>query len=173
MAKGLFQNIETNLGGRKQDNPNYHAERCKKWRNANPSKVRAAQKRNYEKKKEEHLIYARKHYYENQGKYKTYAANRRRGLKIKVINHYSNGSMECSCCGENIIEFLTIDHINGGGRKHLKQLGPGNFYTWLIKNNYPEGFRVLCLNCNFANGQLGYCPHQERENSEKYRLFNN
>ena len=27
------------------------------------------------------------------------------------------------------------------------------------KNNYPEGFQVLCSNCNFAKGKYGSCPH--------------
>jgi hypothetical protein len=24
------------------------------------------------------------------------------------------------------------------------------------------GYRVLCMNCNFALGHSGYCPHQRR-----------
>ena len=53
--------------------------------------------------------------------------------------------------GEKIIDFLTIDHINGGGNKHLeaiRKVGGQSFYNWLITNNFPKGFRVLCWNCN-------------------------
>lgn len=25
---------------------------------------------------------------------------------------------------------------------------------------YPAGFRLLCMNCNFAIGHFGSCPHQ-------------
>ena len=35
-----------------------------------------------------------------------------------VIDHYSNGKNCCACCNEKIYEFLTIDHLNGGGTKH-------------------------------------------------------
>jgi len=83
-------------------------------------------------------------------------------LKNKVIQYYSNNTMKCSCCGEFHIEFLSIDHINGGGNKHRKKLklSGRQFYRWLIKNNFPEGYRVLCHNCNLSFGFFGYCPHQ-------------
>src|SRR3990167_9986285 len=71
-----------------------------------------------------------------------------RKLKITVLNGYGG---KCECCGINEIEFLTIDHIKGGGRDHVKELGgQPKFYPWLIKNDFPKGFRVLCMNCNFA-----------------------
>ena len=75
-----------------------------------------------------------------------------------VVNHYSNGTSSCSCCDEKYIEFLTVDHINGGGVAHRKSI-KGNFYHWLIANNFPDGFRILCMNCNFSLGKFKYCPH--------------
>jgi hypothetical protein len=87
--------------------------------------------------------------------------------KTLVLNHYSNGTMKCECCGESHEEFLTIDHINGGGNKHRAEIaaksrsGGGSVtYKWLIKNKFPSGFRVLCSNCNTSYGRLGYCPHK-------------
>ena len=68
---------------------------------------------------------------------------------------------ECNCCGEKTPAFLTIDHINGGGAEHrrsLRGLPIGNF---LKKNNYPSGYRVLCWNCNAADGIRGGCPHKK------------
>ena len=89
-------------------------------------------------------------------------------LKRIVLLHYSEGTLVCSCCGESNYEFLSIDHVNGGGTQHRKRLSPDGmtnrsgrtFYKWLIKNNFPPGYRVLCLNCNWARGKLGYCPHE-------------
>lgn len=88
--------------------------------------------------------------------------------KLLVISHYSNGTMKCYCCGEMSIEFMTIDHLNGDGLKHRKEIGKGkasggNFYRWLIRNGYPSGFGVLCQNCNFSRGLFGYCPHQYKD----------
>ena len=86
-----------------------------------------------------------------------------------IINHYSNGTMQCACCGEKQIKFLTIDHINGGGNKHRREINSPNLYRWLIKNNFPQGFRVLCYNCNCGRVRNeGICPHQvEREEADK------
>lgn len=80
--------------------------------------------------------------------------------KIIVLQVYSNYKMCCDICNEDDIDVLTIDHIAGGGTKQRLKIfendskyrygGGGNkFYYWLIKNKFPEGFRVLCRNCNW------------------------
>ena len=83
-------------------------------------------------------------------------------LKIEVFKAY--GGPKCSCCGEFRLEFLSIDHVNGGGRQHRQQVygkkDGGNLYAWIKGNGYPHGFRVLCFNCNCAHGFSGYCPHE-------------
>lgn len=89
---------------------------------------------------------------------------RRRLIKEQVIHHYSNGAMHCSGCGFDNIKALTIDHIFGGGNQHRKQInskGGGEFYTWLRKNQYPEGFQVLCMNCQFIK-KIDNLEHSNR-----------
>lgn len=82
-------------------------------------------------------------------------------LKSEVMGHYDG--MKCACCEESDIHFLTIDHINGGGREHRRQLGQGaTIYSWLKRNDYPIGYQVLCYNCNCAKGFYGVCPHEEK-----------
>lgn len=78
--------------------------------------------------------------------------------RIKCLVRYSGDCPLCACCGEDKYEFLALDHINGGGNKQRKNIG-GNLVRWIIKNNYPTGFRVLCHNCNHSFGTRGYCPH--------------
>lgn len=82
--------------------------------------------------------------------------------RFLVLHHYSDG--KCECCGERQWEFLAIDHINGGGNKHrYKDVGSRSstsLYAWIIKNDYPPGFRVLCHNCNGVLTRYGYCPHE-------------
>lgn len=79
-----------------------------------------------------------------------------------VFDHYGN---ECACCGESTPQFLVIDHVNGGGSKHRLKL-PGNglgayIHIWLIKNNFPPGFQLLCWNCNEGKSRNhGICPHK-------------
>ena len=92
-----------------------------------------------------------------------------RKLKLAVLNGY--GGPICRCCGETHIEFLSIDHINNDGAAHRRSLpksassGGSGFYAWLKKNNFPPGFQVLCMNCNFAKGKYGYCPHEKERRS--------
>lgn len=84
--------------------------------------------------------------------------------KRAIFEHYGGNPPKCACCGETTLEFLTIDHVNGGGNKHRKEIGGGgNFYRWLVKNDFPEGFQVLCMNCNWAKGKYGECPHQKQQ----------
>ncbi len=83
------------------------------------------------------------------------AKEKQRRLKQQVLDNYGG---VCQCCGEFRFEFLTIDHPHGGGNRHRKEIGT-HFYRWLKKNNYPSGFRILCMNCNFSFGKYGYCPH--------------
>jgi len=81
-------------------------------------------------------------------------------IKAEVIGHYG---CACACCGENRLVFLVIDHVNGGGEKQRSKVGWGTqFYRWLRKNNYPDGYQVLCHNCNFAK-RMGVCPHKVQQ----------
>jgi len=89
----------------------------------------------------------------------------RRHLRMEALLTYGG---KCTCCGEWRYEFLTIDHINNDGAEHRRKLANGrdrwkakNIYVWLKENDYPEGFQVLCTNCNCAKAWHGYCPHTE------------
>lgn len=87
-------------------------------------------------------------------------------LRANVVAAYGS---RCACCDERSIEFLTVDHVKGGGNAHQKTLsntarkhpGGSEFYRWLARNGFPQDeFRLLCMNCNFALGKYGFCPHQ-------------
>jgi hypothetical protein len=71
----------------------------------------------------------------------------------------------CACCGEAELVFLAIDHVNDDGAQHRRDSGMGRgprAYRWLRDQGYPEGFQVLCHNCNYAKHR-GICPHQLKE----------
>jgi hypothetical protein len=84
-----------------------------------------------------------------------------RKLRHDAIMAYGGYKCACPGCNHTEPEFLGIDHIAGGGSKHRKEIGHHNFYWWLKHNNYPQGFRVLCHNCNLAKGLYGFCPHEK------------
>jgi hypothetical protein len=83
-------------------------------------------------------------------------------IRQEVITAYGE---KCACCGENHPEFLAIDHIDGGGRVHSKEVGAGfHMCYWLRNHGFPDGFQVLCHNCNQAKYTYGICPHQSDKN---------
>lgn len=79
-------------------------------------------------------------------------------MKVAVIQHYSHGTMACANpFGQHAEPYtdmraLTIDHVNGGGRRHMRSignLGGAPFYSWLKQQRFPSGYQVLCANCQF------------------------
>lgn len=116
-----------------------HNEYVKEWRIKNRDKFKATQKRAYDK------------------------------MRLECLTHYCKGKKpKCQCCGETEILFLHLDHIDGKGADHRRKLqkengyypGGNNLPYWLKKNNYPDGFQVLCANCNLAKRVNKICPHQ-------------
>lgn len=86
----------------------------------------------------------------------------REKLKLTVMTHYCNGTPRCMCCGEKEIKFLVIDHINGCGTKRRKVEPSGSpIHIFLKARKFPEGYQVLCHNCNAAKESYGICPHQQ------------
>ncbi|MDA4129163.1 MAG: hypothetical protein OK457_00175 [Thaumarchaeota archaeon] len=88
-----------------------------------------------------------------------------RQIKLEVVKEYGG---KCQCpggCDVTNPDWLSMDHINGGGvahRKELKVIGL-DFYRWLKKHKFPKkNFRLLCYNCNLSRGHLGRCPHEEK-----------
>lgn len=81
--------------------------------------------------------------------------------KVRVVEHYTGGKNACQCCAEDTFEFLSVDHINGGGKAHRNEIGKSEIYRWIIRNNFPPGFQILCFNCNLAKGFFGKCPHEK------------
>ncbi len=73
-------------------------------------------------------------------------------LKIEVLTFYGNDKLACVVCGENRLACLSIDHIDGGGNKQRKGSlhSPTGFYRWLKRNEYPNGYQTLCMNCQFV-----------------------
>lgn len=94
----------------------------------------------------------------------------RKSIRDKVFCAY--GGYKCSCCGESEESFLSIDHIENNGnvlRKTLKQGSGHALYFWLVKNNYPKEYQVLCMNCQFGKAKFGVCPHKLKDKKNEER----
>ena len=78
--------------------------------------------------------------------------NHRELLKLEAMTFYSRGLPHCAKCGFSDMNGLTIDHVGGGGEKHRRENGYSAGYRtclWLKQHGFPEGFQVLCMNCNY------------------------
>ena len=112
--------------------------------------------------------------------YKANLKEKRDDIRLKILQYYSKRLSKsnipcCRCCGKNShIEFLAIDHIAGkkqmDSELELVKLGYSSLkrnvglWNWIIKNNFPKGFQILCHNCNYAKGirrNKNKCPHQK------------
>ena len=121
----------------------------------------------------------RKEYYEKP-EVKRRLKSKRDSERLKVLQYYSKQISKsnipcCRCCGDNFhIDFLAVDHIAGIKKMDLEpelvkqgyssSMGTNNLVHWLIVNNFPKGFQILCHNCNFAKGIVrnnNKCPHQK------------
>lgn len=74
-------------------------------------------------------------------------------LRLEILDHYSNGSLICARCGYGDVRALDLDHIENNGGDHRKTIGRRgvtyDIYAELKRNNFPEGYQVLCRNCNW------------------------
>lgn len=91
---------------------------------------------------------------------------RYQAMRKAAISFYSDGKNCCECCGEKEYKFLAIDHIDlryGTGKDHRKKNG-ASLCNWMLANDFPEGFRILCHNCNLGrNLNGGTCPHKSKQ----------
>jgi hypothetical protein len=102
-------------------------------------------------------IYMRGWRSRNREKWDSYLREYRKQRRQDVLEHYGG---RCACCGEDAYEFLAVDHANGGGEAHRAEVGQGSrMVDWIIRSGYPDGFRILCHNCNQSIGYYGECPH--------------
>lgn len=95
----------------------------------------------------------------------SYISGYRRRIKKEVVDAYGG---RCACCSETELTFLTIDHVHNNGAAHRRALSQGRgghvIHALLKKTGYPDGYQVLCFNCNdgrYFNG--GRCPHEPEE----------
>lgn len=81
-------------------------------------------------------------------------------LRNEIHTHYGG---QCACCGEREPVFLAIDHIDGIVHEGPRKMRGLELYRWLRKNKFPDGYRLLCHNCNAAVRWGRQCPHESYE----------
>jgi hypothetical protein len=136
-------------------------EHRKAWKQRNPEQVRTAERARKARDPERERATSRRSYQRNiESRRATNNARQKRYVHRMRQGALDAYGRECACCGDSTEVFLAIDHIDGGGNRHRKEIGGSgsHFYIWLARNDYPPGFQTLCHNCNWAKSRGG-CPH--------------
>lgn len=140
----------------------------REWQKANPQRLRDAHDRWKARNPGKAAERAKVWYSANKEKARVRDRAAMKALKDMVYAAY--GGYVCRCCGETTEQFLSIDHVNNDGANHRKDVERRKLYHWLRDNNFPDGFQVLCMNCNFGKARNnGICPHQTSEGSTTSR----
>jgi len=135
----------------------------KQWRERNKDILTAKARIWYQRSKERDKLEGAERAAEYKSKVKTW----RQDLKIEVLTYYGNSKLGCIVCGESRLACLSIDHINGKGCGHRKELygiAGKSIYYWLKENGFPKGYQTLCMNCQFVkrffNNEHRTAPHK-------------
>ena len=153
-----FKNHERSLAIRRewyQKNRDRELERRKEYHENHREEMNEKSRKYYQKNKEEIKIKNKKYRDENSvwinHKKRIVAKKVRLENKIKIINHYSKGKNCCEKCRIKDIDVLTVDHLEGKGNQ-LRRGKHKNLYAWIVRNDFPSGFQILCFNCNWKKG---------------------
>src|SRR5207245_1718446 len=81
---------------------------------------------------------------------------RRGSRRSRVFDAYGK---ICACCGETTPRLLCLDHIDESGKEHRQlDMLANNLTEWVIRNNFPPGFQMLCYRCNLRKSKnKGVC----------------
>jgi len=91
---------------------------------------------------------------------KLYQLRYREKCKMECLIHYGGNPPKCACCGEVNVKFLTMDHMNNDGAKEGRHRS--HIFERLKWAGYPEGYQVMCWNCNTGRYfNHGICPHKD------------
>ena len=130
--------------------------RARELRKADPKKYLAQSKKSRTKHRTKILLKKKKEF---------------AGYRLDVLTYYSGGTPKCKNCGITEIIFLQIDHIYG--RKamgHTRTQNTISVYRELYKK-HPEGFQVLCGNCNLMKEIRRHKTHSKHPGAVKSRYY--
>jgi hypothetical protein len=107
---------------------------------------RACMRENYLRNREHHILKSKK---------------KNDSFKLETLTHYGlNGTLQCCWpeCNITDIDMLSLDHIKDDGAKHRRETKNGSghqFYCYVTREGYPEGFQTLCHNHQWKKRILG------------------
>jgi len=135
----------------------------KAWREKNREHINKKSRENYQKNKEKRRKTSNEYYQRNKKRLRPIYSKRNKELNKKlreiIIKHYTKNKLKCQNCGFNGgIDFLVIDHVNGGGTKERKDGGNMKMLKKIINKNFPKEYNIICANCNHFKRMIGRLP---------------
>jgi hypothetical protein len=146
---------------REKNKERLKAYRQQYWLN-NKERLLAEKREEYRRNRDRYREYGRKYhlenkakhneqshqnYIKNKGRYRVSVKKTRRNQRLKVLSHYTNGTLTCNC-GFSDERALCIDHVNNNGAHERKMIKGSGIYAHIIRQGYPPDYQVLCANCN-------------------------
>lgn len=137
----------------------------RRYRETNKERISNQTKKRRQEDPERFRENARRAYIKHKDKKAEYQHTLRKKYKDLFLEMYGGA---CSCCGETVPDFLTIEHKKGQ-EKATRRTGLVA-YRDAAKEHRPDLYDVLCWNCNCAKGHLGYCPHRPPKTIQPYKI---
>lgn len=102
-----------------------------------------------------------------------YHQERKIEARLKAFAHYGpDGKAACCRCGIADPDVLTLDHVNDDGASHRKMDKQAKALCfWVAKKGFPDGFRTLCLNCNYKKHLVNVRKRTAEKIESLYRTF--
>lgn len=130
----------------KQKEKEYHKENYRK------NKIKIL-KRN-KKWRDNNQEWTKKYSQKNKEKQRTRVCKRRNELKFAIFALLGNKCANPNCLvigGCSDPRCLQVDHINSGGNKKRRNIGPEQYYKTILEEiqNGSKDYQLLCANCNW------------------------
>ena len=143
--------VKRSAEGKRADKREYRAnnreqikEYNREWQASNRERIKAS-RRDYEARNQERIT--------------SYQHKRRTDDNRELLELLGN---ECKCCGEAYLPALAVDHVNGDGAEHKKELRYNPSHSYFLKHlkagTLKRPIQLLCHNCNIAKGTDLTCP---------------
>src|SRR5256885_16412078 len=110
------------------DEREYRREYMRRWRAKNPEKAREntrlGLRRMRARDPERYRKYMRDWRASHPGRHNEINHKSLLKFRLQVLQHYGGTPPKCACCEFSNIDYLEIDHIDGGGSRHSKSIRP-------------------------------------------------
>lgn len=172
LSLDLFNKNKSKPDGLATECKNCKKQQDKEYQTKYKDKIRRSKHEYYLEHKEETIKRVCQYAKDNREEHNARGTKAKNKLKSEVFSVYSCGNPKCNHCGTTELELLTIDHVNGDGSKHRREIFNNNrsggykMYQWIKRNDYPKDFQVLCYNCQYRKRSIEMKPENPTHDQE-------